>query len=169
MIILGLDLGTNTGWAESIAGMRKVTSGTWTLATAKEIREQGKDRGSRDFDIRIKRLASNLQKQYIYDLILFEDVEFVKHRLQAQLWASFRGAVWLAPSTRFVSVPVGTLKKFATGWHTATKEQMAEALQKRYPALAKPGQGDDEVDALWLMLYGLDLTPKYEQRKSLDT
>jgi len=160
MIILGLDLGTHTGWAESIAGMRKVTSGTWTLATPKEIKKQGENRGDRDFDIRVKRLADNLRKNYIYDLIVFEDVEFVKFRLQAQLWASFRAAAWLAPATKFLSVPVGTLKKFATGWHSATKEQMAEALMRRYPSLVKPGQGDDEVDALWLMLYSLNVYKK---------
>lgn len=152
MIILGLDLGTKTGWAKSIAD--SVTSGTWTLATPKEIHEQGKNREDRNRDIRIRRLSENLRESYVYDLIVFEDVEFIKYRLQGQLWASFRAVVWLAPAMRVVGVPVGTLKKYATGWHNATKEQMAEALQKRHPKLFLPTMDDNAVDATWLMLYG---------------
>jgi len=154
MIVWGLDLGTKTGFAESVANT-KFTAETWTLATEKEIREQGVNRGDRDRDIRIVRLAEKLRKQYIPSLIVFEDVEFIKYRLQGQLWASLRAAVWLAPAMSWLSVPVGTLKKFATGWHNATKEQMAAALKARYPSRCLPGMDDNAVDAAWLVCYGL--------------
>lgn len=152
MIIWGLDLGTKTGFAEMVAN--RFTSETWILATAKEIKAQGANRGDRDGDIRVVRLFERLRKSYIPDLIVFEDVEFIKYRLQGQLWASLRAAVWLAPASMRLAVPVGTLKKYATGWHNATKEQMAESLQRKHPKIFLPTMDDNAVDAAWLMLYG---------------
>lgn len=50
--------------------------------------------------------------------------------MQAQLWASLRAAVWLhgRDGLQIDCVPVGTLKKFATGNGSATKDLMAKAL-----------------------------------------
>lgn len=163
MRILALDLGTHTGWALYEGGA--ITSGTWLLATPKELRAQKKANLDRCCDMRPARLQDHLDKVGPVDVIYFEDVQFCSTQLQAQLWASLRAVVSLRyPGCKIVAVPVGTLKKFATGKGNASKEEMAEALLKKDPAffgdpergLFKRGDAivevdDNEADALHLL------------------
>lgn len=157
MRLLALDLGTKTGWALHDQGT--VTSGTWVLATPKEVktlRAQGLDRCC---DFRTSRLRQHLHNVDPH-VIVFEDVQFATSLLQVQLWSSLRAMVWLESATRkVVAVDVGTLKKFATGNGKADKEHMAQAAHK-----AGFGGGsverfmdadDNEIDAWWLLQHEL--------------
>ena len=98
---------------------------------------------------------------------MFEDVGFVSTRMQTQLWATLRTAIWGAslgnPDVRIFCVPVTTLKQFATGNGHVQKVQMAQALAARLPVFyALEGEqvrkadgklaDDNEVDAIWLAL-----------------
>jgi hypothetical protein len=102
------------------------------------------------------------------DRLVFEDVRFVRGPDQMQLWASLRAAIWVIASRLGLvvsCVSVQTLKIFATGIRSATKDQMAQALAKASPTqyVADPETGtlhragismdDNEVDALWLARY----------------
>jgi hypothetical protein len=152
--ILALDLGTATGYAYNRGD--EFFCGTWQLATAKEIRQCGKDRLNRRKDPRIEKLCETLTELGKFDLVVFEDVQFSSYTAQTQLWSSLRSAVWLCASApHFDCVPVGTLKKFATGNGAATKENMMMALFS--PAIdmgLNLGKLDDNgVDAVWIWLW----------------
>jgi hypothetical protein len=141
--ILALDLGTKTGWALLKNGA--VSSGTWLLANEKELRSQKKANLDRCCDMRPSQLQARVIQVGDVDWIYFEDVQFLSSQLQAQLWASLRCIVTLFyPKIKLRAVPVGTLKKFATGKGNADKAAMMAAI---------PGfTGDDnEADAIHLL------------------
>lgn len=161
MKILALDLGTKTGWA--LLHYSEVVSGTWTLATPREIRQQKLDSLDRCCDLRPARLRELIKRVGAVDLIAFEDVQFLSTQYQAQLWASLRAMVTLEyPATELLAVPVGTLKKFATGKGNATKEEMLAALFRQNPfshlaQTRRPNadMDDNEVDALHLLAFAV--------------
>lgn len=151
MNILALDYGTKTGFAYGDIKQNHCTSfGTWTLAKPKEITIWGKDRLTRQCDPRISRLAGHLRAFPLTNFIVFEDVQFASSTYQVQLWASLRAAGWLSFPHGFgwECVPVGALKKFATGSGSADKGQMESALRQKIvlPALTD----DNAIDAIWI-------------------
>jgi hypothetical protein len=151
MNILALDLGTHTGYAYNIGD--KFYSGTWSLATAKEITSWGKTRLSRRCDPRVGRLFKKLLDLVgSMDAVVYEDVQFSSSTYQVQLWASLRAAVWLSrwgESGLIIDcVPVATLKKFATGAGNATKEMMCNAVRHRWSDYWNPKGDDNELDAV---------------------
>lgn len=156
--IIALDLGTRTG-----VSMRHpdgaITGATWVLAKEKALREARAVGEDRSGDIRVVALDLLLDdamrlsavRQQGETLVVFEDVQFLSSQMQSQLWASFRTVLWLAAHRHgfeVLPVPVGTLKKFATGHGNATKDMMAAALAKKGELL--PAMDDNEVDARWL-------------------
>jgi len=166
--ILALDLGTTTGWAARTvlpSGAVIESSGIWTLATDKELRQQTKFGNPRALDCRIIAFRDFMEgavKSIPVDIIVFEDVEFSKFRMQTQLWASLRAVVWLTSGPYFPRgnsgkfegyirdvVPVATLKKFATGKGNAKKEDMEKAFKKRFPG--RKFATDDEIDAVFVL------------------
>ncbi len=164
--ILALDLGTNTGWALWKDGV--LTSGAWELMTKEEVAAMRKAKLDRTADPRFKRLAARLKEIGFVHYLYFEDVQFLSSQLQSQLWAGLRTVVLFSESGELAAIPVGTLKKFATGDGHADKEQMGAALIKKYPHLYYAGVtprgrklvmkrgssvevGDDEADALHLI------------------
>lgn len=168
MNILALDLGTKTGWALLCNGT--ITSGTWTLATAKEIKDAAAKRLNRRCDPRFLRLLHELEcvtRAVKIDWAVFEDVEFCKSRMQAHLWATWRAAAWslARDGVKLDCLATGKLKHFATGNGGADKDQMARALtlDPRY-ALDKGGVrdtltsdllDDNATDALHLLRWAM--------------
>lgn len=152
---LAIDLGTKTGYAyECAAGF---FAGTKTLASDKEIAAWGKQRLTRRNDPRVDRLCEFLTELGKFDIVIFEDVTFSSTTYQTQLWSALRSAIWLcAEGGIFECVPVGTLKKFATGNGHADKAAMGAALKRKHPDLWHAEYGDDAVDAVWLLLYARD-------------
>lgn len=175
MKILGLDLATSTGYAYNDDEDR-FHCGSWLLATDSELKAARKQRLNRRLDPRVTKLFQLIQGLHTlhnFDVIVFEDVQFSTYTLQCQLWSSLRAAIWLAPTTTkqpiFETVPVQTLKKFATGHGGATKTMMATALvisDSRFLAVKGEPElvyfnpeptrlnsvvaNDDAVDAVWL-------------------
>jgi hypothetical protein len=166
---LALDLGTLTGSALLDAGT--ITGlGTLLLATEDELCLQRKEGRERTADIRFHRFLEFLQEHTANGVnrIVFEDVIFCGSQAQTQLWASLRAAVWVVgrqPGVTVHSVPVATLKRFATGDGKAKKPEMARALANLCPheytldaqsgVLCRAGRplDDNEVDAIWLAHY----------------
>lgn len=152
MDILALDLGTKTGYAYNKG--ENFYCATLELASAREIRDWGRDRQRRTKDPRIERLCETITRFGRFDIVVFEDVEFASSTYQVQLWSSLRSVVWLcAAGSHFDCVPVGTLKKFATGSGNATKQQM----EKRFwiePAFGSIKKADDNaIDAAFAWLW----------------
>ena len=153
MDILALDLGRFTGYAYNRGA--EFFCGTWELATDKEIKAWGLDRQRRIKDPRIERLCETLTDLGKFDIVVFEDVEFASSTYQVQLWSSLRAAVWLCATARYWDcIPVGTLKKFATGSGEATKELMEKRfwMQPEFASIKKV-DSDDTVDAAWIWLW----------------
>lgn len=173
---IALDLGTKTGYAMT-CGM-VLAAGTWTLASPVLIKSEAKLRMDRRLDIRIPRLYHALKNSHNakpLDWVFFEDVQFSSTTKQTQLWASLRAAVWMFAHEHNVKIeccPVGTLKKFATGYGGATKDQMRGAAQLKYPdllreystsTLDKGGTtstvrlhlDDNAIDAIHLLAWGI--------------
>lgn len=153
MKIIALDLGTKTGIADNLSG--ELNAGTLVLATPKEIRDWGRKRITRRNDPRVSRLHKHLCSLARPDVVAFEDVQFTSYTLQVQLWSSLRAAVWLAyaNSVTIETVPVGTLKKFATGAGNADKAQMQKYLFLQHPEWKAAKLDDNAVDALWLFYW----------------
>lgn len=161
MNYLALDLGTKTGYAGMLNG--EFVAGTWTLATPAFLRDQAKIRYDRRLDARIpclERAINSTNQKTNLDWIFFEDVQFSSTTLQTQLWASLRATVWLFSEHSRAQIeccPTGTLKKFATGYGGATKEQMERAARKKYPdwLSTKIGLDDNAIDAIHLLAWGI--------------
>lgn len=151
MDILAIDLGTKTGFAYNRGSV--LVAGTLELAKPKEVTAWGKQRLNRRKDPRIKRLCDNIAALGIFDVIVFEDVQFTSTTFQAHLWAGLRSSIWLCGLAKtFEAVPVGTLKLFATGNGAATKQAMAKALS-RQPLFHEYTLDDNGVDAAWLWIW----------------
>lgn len=154
MSILGIDLGTTTGFARLTAdGLAEVYSNR--LASTAEVSRWSKEGLLRARDPRIERLYDHVRQNYLDSVhhVVFEDVVFASTTYQAQLWASLRAAVWLGlPRATWYPVPVGTLKKFATGNGSADKELMRKAA--KLAGLAVAGLDDNAIDAFWLARWG---------------
>lgn len=169
MNLLALDLGTFTGYAYS-GRDGKMICGTKTLAKPKEITYARKLRMDRRGDPRFftfLNLMKRIHVEVTLDYILFEDVQFSSTTMQTQLWAGFRSAVWLMSEygIQIDCLPVGSLKKFATGNGAADKPAMARALVKWYPrfkmafgdvtdTLTGEGLDNNAVDAIHLYRWG---------------
>jgi Holliday junction resolvasome RuvABC endonuclease subunit len=153
--ILAIDIGTHTGFCYNKGEV--LHQGTWHLATPAEVTAWGKTRQTRRADPRICRFLKHVQEAGHFDAIVFEDVEFVKSRMQAHLWAGLRTVIWLAScqecDTVLEAVATGTLKKFATGGGGADKTGMLRALKLRHPHLVNVDADDNEIDATWLWLW----------------
>lgn len=152
MNALAIDIGTHCGYAYNHGD--DFHAGTWHLMTAKEVTAQAKVRLNRRKDARIKRLCDYVNDLGTFDVIIFEDVNFVSTTYQAHLWAGLRSAIWLCGIAKhFDCVPVKTLKKFATSNGEATKDAMGAALKQRHPSLWRVEHSDDAIDAIWLWLW----------------
>lgn len=138
--ILALDLGTTTGYCLGTSEGGKINPwdfliGSQRWGAPKEVKQWGKERWDRRLDPRLTRF-----NQWLYgptctgvDIVVFEDVEFMHGRKQAQLWSSFRTAVWLrfSSGTLVECVSTGKLKMFATGKGNAQKGDMVQAAIKK--------------------------------------
>lgn len=180
MITLALDLGGTTGWA---LGDRtgRFSSGSTEWMPKKLVKAQtvsGMDRRCDGRVIAFSRWLGQQISEKTIERIVFEDVQFAGSTMQAHLWASYRGAVWVQAmvdrgrTVEMHCVPVGTLKKFFTGYGGAEKVHMAQALltgphfpdefkvgvnRKGQNDLLETSSGrsvdDNEVDALALLAY----------------
>ncbi|MBK7024015.1 MAG: hypothetical protein IPH41_11085 [Sulfuritalea sp.] len=146
--ILALDLGTHTGWAlHQLDGT--ITSGT---AHFKPQRFEG---GGMRF-LRFKRWLNDVlgSSQHI-NAVFFEEVRRHAGVDAAHAYGGFLAhlTAWCEHhNTPYQGVPVGTIKKHATGKGNAGKDAMIAAVQARGHA---PGD-DNEADALALLHWALE-------------
>jgi Holliday junction resolvasome RuvABC endonuclease subunit len=145
--ILALDLGTSTGWAaRSSSGL--ITSGTIDL---KPSRYEG---GGMRF-LRFANWLSDMHKLAgPIDAIYFEEVRRHAGTDAAHVYGGLMATLTSWAEMRHIpyqGVPVGTIKRHATGKGNAPKEAMITAAQARgfRPAT------HDEADALALLNWAI--------------
>lgn len=163
MNYLALDLGTKTGYAGMFGG--EFVARTWTLASPALVKAEATTRMDRRLDIRIPNLYDALLSTHRakpLDWVFFEDVQFSSTTKQTQLWSSLRAAVWLFAHEHKVMLeccPVGTLKKFATGYGGADKKTMLIHARKKYPhwlnTVTNFDLDDNAIDAIHLLAWGI--------------
>lgn len=142
--VLGLDLGTRCGWALAEGG--QVVSGVWDL----------RPRRFEGGGMRLVRLRRHLA-ELAPGRVFFEEVRRHLGTDAAHVYGGMLGIVsaWCEESSvAYAGVPVGTVKRRATGKGNAGKGQMVEAARRAFgrPELVS----EDEADALWVMQCGLD-------------
>jgi Holliday junction resolvasome RuvABC endonuclease subunit len=141
--ILALDLGTTTGWA------LLHLDGTITSGTA-HFKPQRFEGGGMRF-LRFKRwLAELLSSSGHINAVFFEEVRRHAGVDAAHAYGGFMGhlTAWCEQhNIPYQGVPVGTIKKHATGKGNAGKDEMIASVRQRGHAPAD----DNEADALALL------------------
>ena len=150
-MIIGIDFGNKCGmaWKESWGRHRRVSC-VCRLSTPKE---QKKHIGARyaafqsTLEVRLSR----------GDVIFYEDV---RRHLGTQAAHVYGGYLAILEMVAFdldcvvIGIPVGTIKKHATGKGNASKQMMIEAARNK---LGYKGNDDNEADALWILDTGIAL------------
>ena len=143
--VLALDLGTTTGWASFNTEYPKLmVSGTWKLKPRRE-----ESSGMRY----IKFINSLNQFKNQADIVVFEDVKRHLGTYAAHIYGGLLShlQVWCVTNdVQFTGIPVGTIKKFATGKGNAGKPLMVKAACK---LSGRDITSDDEADAICLLNY----------------
>ena len=147
--ILALDLGTTTGWAL----MTRDGSITSSTESFKPHRFEG---GGMRF-LRFKRWLTEIkQASDSIDAVYFEEVRRHLGVDAAHAYGGFMAhlTAWCEHhQIPYQGVPVGTIKKHATGKGNASKDEMIAAAKVRGHSPAD----DNEADALALLHYALGL------------
>ena len=146
--ILALDLGTTTGWA--IRNDRcRILHGT------AEFRPNRYEGGGMRYLRFGKWLDQTLEVTGGIDAVYFEEVRRHIGTDAAHTYGGFLAALtsWCeAKGIAYQGVPVGTIKRFATGKGNADKQAMIAAVRERG---FEPGD-DNEADAIAILLWVLD-------------
>lgn len=149
MTTLALDLGTKTGWAILHDG-ELGNSGTWDLSPRRG------DSPGRRFVLFRGRLREMLLAYPDIRHVVYEEVVGHAATYAAQMYGAFQGALmtWCHDaSCSFEGVPVGTLKKWATGKGNANKAAMVFAVQEK---TTLPITDHNHADAVLLALYAAE-------------
>lgn len=148
--ILALDLGTNTGFC--CGTPEHHISGVWRLKI---------DRFS-DWKQRLVRLRGHLNEchnAYAFEHVVVEEVRRHAGTDAAHLYGALLGTVevWCHDHNNIPhsAIPVGTIKKFATGKGNASKDAMISAVAERWGLIT---DDDNEADAFALFMYQCENT-----------
>ena len=145
--VLALDLGTTTGWALRLPG-GNIVSGT---ASFRPGRYDGGGMRFLRFHGWLDRTAADAGG---FAVVHFEEVRRHAGTDAAHTYGGFLatlGAWCERAGVPYGGVPVGTIKKFATGRGNADKAAMIAAMQARGFAPAD----DNEADALAILLHSI--------------
>jgi Holliday junction resolvasome RuvABC endonuclease subunit len=140
MRILAIDPGTKCGWAANLDGV--IVSGTWNL------------KGGR-FDgagMRFVRLEECLCEFAKVERVCFEEVRRHLGTDAAHIYGGITAVIMAFCERRgipYEGIPVGTIKKHATGKGNADKAKMTETARERWPD--QNIKDDNQADALWLL------------------
>ena len=147
--ILALDLGTQTGWALACRD-GSITSGSQSF---KPQRFEG---GGMRF-LRFKRWLTDIKQcNDGIDQVVFEEVRRHVGVDAAHAYGGFMGQLtaWCEHhQIPYQGIPVGTIKKHATGKGNASKDEMVASVRARGHAPAD----DNEADAIALLYLASDM------------
>jgi Holliday junction resolvasome RuvABC endonuclease subunit len=151
MTVIGIDPGTACGWALLAADGSRIGSGTW------DLRPRRHEGGGMRY-LRARRMLAELLDAAGPDVVLaYEEVRRHMGVDAAHVYGGIVAQVAALCEERGVpyrGVPVGTVKKAATGNGSASKGAMVEAAGVRWGGVearhASVAFGEDEADALWI-------------------
>ena len=146
--LLSLDLGSTLGWAVQLPD-RSITSGT---ATFRPSRFEGGGMAWLRFRRWLDGMASTAGP---FGSIVFEEVRRHAGTTAAHVYGGFLAhlSAWCEQAgVPYQGVPVGTIKRFATGRGNADKAAVIAAMQAR----GFEPVDDNEADALALLLWAIE-------------
>lgn len=147
--ILALDIGTTTGWA--------IYSTDGTITSGTETFKPGRFEGGGMRFLRFKRWLYELSlAESMLTAVYFEEVRRHVGVDAAHAYGGFMAhlTAWCEHhNIPYQGVPVGTIKKHATGKGNAGKDEMIKAARDAGHAV----KDDNEADALHLLKYALSL------------
>ena len=146
--LLALDLGSTLGWAVQLPD-RSITSGT---ATFRPSRFEGGGMAWLRFRRWLDGMATTAGP---FGSIVFEEVRRHAGTTAAHVYGGFLAhlSAWCEQAgVPYQGVPVGTIKRFATGRGNADKAAVIAAMQARG---FRPAD-DNEADALALLLWAIE-------------
>jgi len=138
--ILALDLGTTTGYA--IGKPDNVITGTWNLAPSRG------DGGGMRF-VKFRARLIELHAAVGFEIVFYEEVRKHRGTAAAHVYGGLQAVLtaWCEENKiPYEAVPVGTIKKFATGKGNADKEAMKTAVR----GWGYEPADDNEADAIAL-------------------
>jgi hypothetical protein len=146
--ILCLDLGTKMGWAQR-AKCGRITSGNRDFTPKRSKPSPHRYLFFRDWlrSVHVDR----------FDLVYFELVAAHKGTIAAQTYGGFASILFVErwPGTHLSGVPVGTIKKTATGKGNASKTDVKASVNKLFRAVVADVTSNDEADALALLHWAI--------------
>lgn len=149
MKALGIDCGTNMGWA--------VGETPWRLIGCGLIRTKPGRFESQGFRfLSAERELKKLIETHKPDLVAFEELRAHSGVQAAQVLGTYMAIVMKVAeecNIPYCGLPVGAIKKHATGNHAASKELMIKAARLLWPQATIPTS--DVADALHIMRLGL--------------
>lgn len=142
-ITIGIDLGTNCGWASLASDGSRIGSGTWRL---------GKGRARL---AELRRAATALIEEAIFVsrdvLVCYEDIQYSPYLIAALSYGGYRAVLELVTLDLDVvckSINVSTWKKDATGSGGAGKPRYTAAASERFALDLNVKDNEDEAAAL---------------------
>ena len=140
---VGIDPGTSCGWAVLDAEGKRIASGTWDLSG-------GRHEGGGMRYLRARRFVRELLADKRIAAVAYEEVRRHAGTDAAHVYGGIVGQVSAEceeVGVPYEAIPVGTVKKAATGNGSASKESMVGAANARWGIEVET---DDEADALWI-------------------
>lgn len=143
MNIVAIDPGTSCGWAIRQADGRISDSGVWNL-------KEGRFEGGGMRYVRLRMHLRVLLDHALPGLVAFEEVHGHKGTDAAHIYGGVIATLTEECEARgipYQGIPVGTVKKFATGKGNADKTAMVAAAHEKWPGWHGT---HDEADARWI-------------------
>ena len=151
MRVIGLDLGTQCGYAYTeTTDVIGAQTGAWNF---KPKRFEGGGFRYLRFGNALRELIGKGDVTNV--VVFFEEVGYHRGADAAHVYGAFYGKlqeVCDSAEVAYRGVPIGTIKKRATGYGRASKAQMIEAAQTMWGV----PMSDDQADAAWCLQCGLD-------------
>lgn len=146
--IVALDPATACGFAVYDLDIGQLISGVWKLAP----------RRHESAGMRFVKLISSLREIDGVVAIYYEEVRRHLGTSAAHIYGGLVASIQTycigqTPEITYCGVPVGTIKKHATGKGNASKDLMKSTAIAKWPA--EMVADDNQADALWLLSYAL--------------
>jgi len=148
MKVLALDLATTTGWATMANGV--VISGTISF-------KGGRYEGGGMRYLRFRKWLRELLDLEKPEVVFYEEVRRHLSTDSAHVYGGLLATMQAELESReipYQGLPVGTIKKKATGRGNASKEDMVQAAKHYWPDQSI--KDDNQADALWILQCGLE-------------
>lgn len=153
MFVLGIDPATHCGWAVIDMALRIKSAGTWDLTG-------GRFEGGGMRYVKMRAMLAKVFAAYPeIQLVGFEEVRRHMGVSSAHVYGGLVAVITAfceERKTPYVGIPVGTVKKRATGSGNADKSAMILAARGHWPSLSEDID-DNTADAAWIAVCAREL------------